>query len=218
MSNGRRSPPRFGKQICSTARKYRRVFDSFHRSPITASHCTLSDAPVSLQDSRSHSTTSKTHVPASSSNTEDIKLCLTVLEELSTSWDTARRIRLNLLELITKSSVAGIDVGDHTPQVSHSSTHQYNRRAELGIDLVILQGSGSSLSNHGSGRRQNYQYHTRGGRFHGDEGRETIGAMQVSGSVGFGLEQTLETMIGDEFAFGMDVMNNDSEWDTFLQE
>lgn len=204
------------KQICSAARKYRRVFGSFRRSPITATHCTLSAALVFLQNSSSPSSTDKTHIPSSSSNTEDIKICLSVLDELSTSWDTARRIRLNLLKLIKKSPVAGIDVGDHSSQFSKPPMRQCNGREDLGIDPVNLQAPDSSLRNPGSGNRQELQHHIWEDQLQSGEGQQTMGAM--SASVGFGLEQTLETMIGDEFAFGADITIDDSEWETFLQD
>lgn len=40
----------------------------------------------------------------------------------------------------------------------------------------------------------------------------------LSASLGFGLEHTLETMIGDPFAFSTDIMDDNIEWDSFLQQ
>lgn len=203
------------KQICRTARKYRRVFGSFRRSPITATHCTLSAALVFLRNARSRPVSDKTGIKSpSSSSTDDIKLCLAVLDELSTSWDTARRIRLNLLKLVMKFRVAGIDVGEYSPH--HFRDQKCYGKGHLDNDSESLQASGSSLEDPGSGNRHDSKQNPWDGHPQGSEGLRIKGPMDAT-SLGFGLEQTLETMIGDQFSFGAEIMDDDFEWDAFLQ-
>lgn len=204
------------KQICSTARKYRRVFGSFRRSPITATHCTLSAALVFLRNARSRPVTDETGMPPSSSSTDDIKLCLAVLDELSTSWDTARRIRLNLLKLVMKSQVAGIDVSNYSPRLSKDQIR--NGTGDLGNDPESLQPSGSSLDDPSSGNQHAFQYRPLEDHLQGSEAHQSKSPMDaMSASLGFGLEHTLETMIGDQFAFDTEFTGDDFEWDTFFQ-
>lgn len=195
------------KQICSTGRKYRRVFGSFRRSPITATHCTLSAALVFLRSAKARSVLDKTGEPTSSFNTDDIRLCLDVLDELSTSWDTARRIRLNLLKLIKKSRTTDTDAGQGLP-LSLEDDQPYGERS-LGKDPENLLAAGSTASH----------YQLLGNRPQGGEDQQSQSMVDaIPASLGFGLEHTLETMIGDQFAFGTDIMNDDFEWDEFWQQ
>lgn len=197
------------KQICSTARKYRRVFGSFRRSPITATHCTLSAALVFLRSAKARPVAATTGEPSSSFNTDDIRLCLDVLDELSTSWDTARRIRLNLLKLVKKARTTDADTDQGLPlSLEDEKTHG---DGSLGKDLEGLQAAGSATSHF-----QSWEYHQQGG----EDQLEQSGSMvdTIPASLGFGLEHTLETMIGDQFAFGTDIMNDDFEWDEFWQQ
>lgn len=78
--------------ICSIAQKYRQVFGGFQRSPISATHCTLSAALVLLED-LDHA-----------SNRNRMMMCLGVLEELSGSWCPARHIANNLKRLCVNVS------------------------------------------------------------------------------------------------------------------
>lgn len=201
------------KQICSTARKYRRVFGSFRRSPITATHCTLSAALVFMRNAKARSGVDTADVPSSGFSTEDLKVCLGVLDELSTSWDTARRIRLNLLKLVKNSRKVEVDVVQDvsTPfgdEKGHGEQH-------LGKDTGSLGGSGTPTT-----LEQSTSYHQPLGNYlQGSEVQQDQSTMDtMSASLGFGLEHTLETMIGDQFAFGTDLMNDDFEWDAFLQQ
>ncbi|KAF2017005.1 hypothetical protein BU24DRAFT_448773 [Aaosphaeria arxii CBS 175.79] len=77
--------------ICNVAARYRKNFGSFRLSPITAMHCTMSAILVFL-NTRSH----KLESAKPMKNTGNIKLCLRVLDELSTSWNPAKRIYNNL--------------------------------------------------------------------------------------------------------------------------
>lgn len=200
------------KQICSTARKYRRVFGSFRRSPITATHCTLSAALVFLRNAKARSAVNKDDGPSSGFSTEDLKICLDVLDELSTSWDTARRIRLNLLKLVN-SSKTDIDIGQD-PSTSFGDEKRH-AKGHSGRDPESLQRSGTPTTLEQSA--SHYQpleiYSQGGGNQQGMSAMDTMSA-----SMGFGLEHTLETMIGDQFPFGADVMDDDFEWDAFLQQ
>ncbi|OAL49308.1 hypothetical protein IQ07DRAFT_76934 [Pyrenochaeta sp. DS3sAY3a] len=82
-------------EICSVATKYRRTFGSFRLSPITATHCTLSAALILLR-----ATNQQWEESSPTVNTKNIGLCLRVLEELSVSWNPAKRIRQNLQKLL----------------------------------------------------------------------------------------------------------------------
>ncbi|PYH43658.1 Zn(II)2Cys6 transcription factor [Aspergillus saccharolyticus JOP 1030-1] len=75
------------KGICATGQKYRRVFQSFHRSPMSAMHSTLCAAVALLEDQESPS------------NAHYLACCITVLDELSTSWHPALFIGNNLRRL-----------------------------------------------------------------------------------------------------------------------
>lgn len=86
------------QDICVVAQKYREVYGSFHSSVLSATHCTLSVALVFIDEARQDSTTTFTHI----SRTKGIETCLTVLEELSYSWNPAMRIHKNLVTLCRK--------------------------------------------------------------------------------------------------------------------
>lgn len=204
------------KQICSTARKYRRVFGSFRRSPITATHCTLSAVLVLLRNSKPRSAVDTTDVPSSGLNTDDIKLCLEVLDELSTSWDTARRIRLNLLKLVTKSRTTGlVPGGDSYHSLDDGTGHG---GGQLDRNDGSVQASSSSPEHPDWGEPSTFHYEPLIEHPHGPDGQTGKSPMDaMSASLGFGLEHTLETMIGGQMAFGTDLMNDDFEWDAFLQ-
>lgn len=194
------------KQICSTARKYRRVFGSFRQSPITATHCTLSAALVFLRGTTARSGDDATGQPSSSCNTDDIRLCLDVLDELSTSWDTARRIRLNLLKLIKKPRTTDNEADQGFPIALEEE--KCHGGGSLDKSFEHLQPSGSTTSQY-----QPWDDHPQTG-----DDPQIKGMMDtMPASMGFGLEHTLETMIEDQFAFGADIMN-DFEWDHFWQQ
>lgn len=80
--------------ICTVGSKYRKTFHSFHQSPITATHCTLS-AVLTLIEAFNHH-----WEDVNIANTKNsIELGLTVLQELSDSWYPAKRIHQNLDKL-----------------------------------------------------------------------------------------------------------------------
>lgn len=81
------------RAICTIAQKYRQQSDSFHLSPITATHCTLSAATVLLEDIGGK----EDMLPSQKSRLE---VCVGVLEELARSWQPARHIGNNLRRLL----------------------------------------------------------------------------------------------------------------------
>lgn len=156
------------KHICSVARRYRRSFGTFRRSPITATHCTLSAALVFLRSAKSSTSANDGF------NTDDLILCLEVLAELSTSWDTARRIRLNLLRLMAKSSAAF---------QGHIELTQATQRTDWSAD-------GSSVLDHDRAMQDPFAPPA-------FEGQPLDTGLTNSTWIDFGLEQSLETMIND---------------------
>lgn len=197
------------KQICGTARKYRRIFGSFRRSPITVTHCTLSAALVFLRNAKARSA----DVPSSAFSTDDLKICLDVLDELSISWDTARRIRLNLIKLVKNSRKTDVDVGRDQPPPDGNERRRGKEPSRETRGNV--QGPGTSTT----AGQSSLHYQPREDYPLGGEEQQGTGAMDaMSASLGFGLEHTLETMIGDQFAFDTDMMGDDFEWDAFLQQ
>lgn len=89
----------------STARAYRQAFGSFRKSPVTATHCTLSAAVVLVQSQRND-------LPINL-----LEASLEVLGELSTSWDIARRLRSHLLRLCRSKHIALGVLGHCSPDV-----------------------------------------------------------------------------------------------------
>ncbi|OJJ36164.1 hypothetical protein ASPWEDRAFT_112374 [Aspergillus wentii DTO 134E9] len=88
------------KRICAVGRKYQQAFGSFRQSAVTATYCSLSAALILIQSEypRSHTNLSLT------GNSADLETLLLVLDELSTSWDIARRIRRSLVRLLEEKS------------------------------------------------------------------------------------------------------------------
>lgn len=83
------------RQICVIARKYQHEFGSFRRSPLTATHCSLS-AVLYLLSKHGVSEIKAT-------DRRDVQTCLKVLEELGESWQPPRRYWKNLRTLVQKS-------------------------------------------------------------------------------------------------------------------
>ncbi|KAK9238586.1 phosphoesterase family protein [Lipomyces kononenkoae] len=80
------------------AQKYRNEFGSFRLSPITATYCTLSAALALLDDIGSDSGERESNF-----HNTGVETCLKVLEELSTSWNPAKRIWSNLNRLYERA-------------------------------------------------------------------------------------------------------------------
>ena len=77
------------KAICAVSQKYREIFGSFRRSPLTATHCNLMASLVFLQRQRRGEKGKKNYFDS----------CAKVLEELSESWNPASRLLRNMLKL-----------------------------------------------------------------------------------------------------------------------
>ncbi|KAL1650353.1 hypothetical protein SLS58_001170 [Diplodia intermedia] len=100
------------RQMVLVTRKYRHAYGSFRRSPITATYCSLSAALTLLQisklDSAVEAAGKTRHIARM------VEACLEVLQELSTSWDIARRLRESLVKLYRQFSSGG-KVASQTP-------------------------------------------------------------------------------------------------------
>jgi hypothetical protein len=127
------------KQICVIARKYRQVFGSFRQSAITATHCLLSAAVVFLDLEKDPM------IDPSPRSKDDLDVCLGALDELSTSWNTARRIRQNLLHLIeTQRGNTNIGSASRSQTLNHR-LKAWPQSRFLSSDLDNVQ----QLSEHG---------------------------------------------------------------------
>ncbi|CAG7945280.1 unnamed protein product [Penicillium nalgiovense] len=88
--------------MCIVAQKYRQTFGSFKLSPITATHCMLSAASIIIEKccvDPSMKFEAGNQGPRGPSSQAAVGLCLQVLQELSTSWNIAKRIGRNLEKL-----------------------------------------------------------------------------------------------------------------------
>ncbi|KAJ0312485.1 hypothetical protein COL516b_001569 [Colletotrichum fioriniae] len=85
------------KRICHAGKKYRQVFGSFRRSPITATHCTLTAALVLIQYASPDPEFANTGRPCC---TIYIEACLEVLAELGISWRPAAKMRSDLIKYL----------------------------------------------------------------------------------------------------------------------
>ncbi|KAI9042162.1 uncharacterized protein KD926_006081 [Aspergillus affinis] len=86
------------RKMRAVAQKYRQEFGSFRLSPITATHCTLSAALVSLENYSFEVEGTKTE-QHSLAQKHEIEAFLQTLKELSTSWYPAKCIHLHLGKL-----------------------------------------------------------------------------------------------------------------------
>lgn len=111
------------RQICLVSRKYRQVFGGFQKSPISATHCTLSAALIFLGAQKRD--------PARMSHYHGIEACLKNLEELSTSWDIAKRF-LESLRILSNER-GHRKKGVPSPNNQHASiSNNSNEYPELG--------------------------------------------------------------------------------------
>ncbi|KAL4911504.1 hypothetical protein BDW74DRAFT_184806 [Aspergillus multicolor] len=101
------------RAICLVAQKYRRTFGGYQQSPIPPTHCTLSAALVLLTETEAEAKTSLVS-PAMTSLKRQLQLCLTVLDELSSSWSPAKHIAHNLRKLCL--STTSDDIFSMAPQ------------------------------------------------------------------------------------------------------
>ncbi|KAH6647228.1 fungal-specific transcription factor domain-containing protein [Truncatella angustata] len=106
------------KNISTLGDRYREGFGSFRRSPISATHCTLSAVLAILQLSNCSNHT------ADGSNADKIRPCLRTLHELSVSWTPPRRYYQNLLKMVRRATT------------THNETKE--------LDLAVIEGRPSS--------------------------------------------------------------------------
>jgi len=94
------------RSMCLIIQKYRQTFGSFKMSPITATYCTLSAALIIIEncctvENKSVKPVSNEDGSRNPSPHVAVGLCLQVLQELSTSWNIAKRIGRNLEKVYT---------------------------------------------------------------------------------------------------------------------
>lgn len=97
------------RSISSLGDQYRKVFGSFRRSPITATHANLS-AALALFNPRG---ANKPGTRCNPSDDPRIKSCLQTLEELSVAWTPPRKYLSSVLKMIQSYS-AGQQKGAKT--------------------------------------------------------------------------------------------------------
>ncbi|GIJ88278.1 hypothetical protein Asppvi_007197 [Aspergillus pseudoviridinutans] len=115
------------RAICTIAQKYRQQFGSFHLSPITATHCTLSAATVLLEDIDGEDI-----LPSQKSRLE---VCVGVLEELAGSWQPARHTGNNLRRLLSARYNLTLPGGEKADQLQ-SQTGGDLFAQSMGFDIV----------------------------------------------------------------------------------
>lgn len=115
--------------VCIAAKKYRNAFGSFHKSPISATHCLLSAALVLLQVASNDSEASVKRAAAA-----NVEICLQCLSELSVSWKIAGRIHHNLTLLKTrKLDVQGNDQEDKCNSIAAMPAWETDHQTEVNL-------------------------------------------------------------------------------------
>ncbi|KAL3426421.1 C6 transcription factor [Phlyctema vagabunda] len=84
------------KSICATSQRYRELFATFRRSPLTATHCNLMAALIFLRQQD----------PPRRKKNEAFDACAQVLRELSEPWNPAGRLLENILKLRNTSRLS----------------------------------------------------------------------------------------------------------------
>lgn len=190
------------KQICLIGKKYQQVFGSFRRSPVTATHCSLSAAVVLI-----HAELTQTQPNSGTSNSSDLQTLLTILGELSISWDIARRIRQSLLETLEKKypGVYSHDLPD-TVTSNHITGEDYQ---VPGSDFIT-----EPSNSHGPGMR---------GAFHDshiDPFADNTNSLEEQLSYPAFLESIPTTVPSAEGVMGtandIDTFNNILQWPAFV--
>ncbi|CCF45849.1 nitrogen assimilation transcription factor nirA, partial [Colletotrichum higginsianum] len=119
------------KRICHAGKKYRQVFGSFRRSPISATHCILTATLVLIQYASPDPDFANTGRPCC---TLYIEACLEILKELSTSWKPACRTRANLIKYLYQK---------YPERIPNSLLHDERRNTavapEKGVEMLAAQ-------------------------------------------------------------------------------
>ncbi|KAL4733168.1 fungal-specific transcription factor domain-containing protein [Aspergillus similis] len=143
------------RAVCLILQKYRHVFGGFQKSPITATHCTLSAALVLLAEVEAEAKTSLVS-PAIASLKNKLNLCLTVLDELSQSWSPAKYIARNLptqpnpagksdldatipLDMSAEMAYTSFELPDHrVPQLSPMNSLPSHLELSMSVDSLPI--------------------------------------------------------------------------------
>ncbi|KAH7131319.1 fungal-specific transcription factor domain-containing protein, partial [Dactylonectria macrodidyma] len=83
-------------EICQLGDRYREMFGTFRKSPLTATHCTLTAALVTLRFSREEENT------ISEDREKRVRSCIQTLQELSDSWTPPRRYWPAVLKMMVE--------------------------------------------------------------------------------------------------------------------
>lgn len=119
------------KQICYLSEQYRKKWGSFRKSPITATHCTLS-AALALFHTLCKDTGEEVIMDVDMKNFET---CLQTLQELSTAWTPPRKYHHNLRRMMHDKSTANdqvdIDNSDSVTELVDYSGQNADREADV---------------------------------------------------------------------------------------
>lgn len=132
------------KQICVLGKKYRLEYGTFRKSPLTATHCTLSAALLILQKLKA------SRKMNSNSDLMYLKSCLAVMHELSPSWQPALQYWKNLSRIydeISPSASGEAESNKTTKNMDHSD-HLELTQFEWSDDLFLGVQSASLGAEH----------------------------------------------------------------------
>ncbi|KAL6407211.1 Zn(2)-Cys(6) zinc finger domain protein [Ilyonectria robusta] len=117
------------KEICVIGDMYRENFGSFRKSPLTATHCTLSAALVMLHGYNRED--GKTTGP----EMDCVDSCIKTLQELSDSWTPPRRYWRNLVRMIGNRQSSASDSVIAT-QEAQTDGHQDEARLTSATNIL----------------------------------------------------------------------------------
>ncbi|PYH93346.1 hypothetical protein BO71DRAFT_327935 [Aspergillus ellipticus CBS 707.79] len=119
--------------ICSLGEQYRQVFGGFRKSPITATHCTLSAALALLNPQ----CRGPQNADFNDVDMDKMTSCLNTLQELSQSWTPPRKYHRSILRVIHSQQSSGLesdlDVFSAFPNVGFPPSYQASDNNPLGI-------------------------------------------------------------------------------------
>lgn len=137
-------------EICLLGERYRETFGSFRRSPLTATHCTLTAALVImfLRDGSMGTWAQADHTK--------LHGCLQTLHELSVSWGPPLRYWRTLTKIIIQRGSEDVtedeaQVVDTMPKSStpgyQQNQYQTGGRVEVASDITALEDVSQNLEN-----------------------------------------------------------------------
>ncbi|KAF4459425.1 Transcription factor [Fusarium albosuccineum] len=125
-------------EIRSLGEQYRQVFGSFRRSPITATHCSLSAALIAANAHDFRGT------EVNKDDRDCVSSCIQTLQELSDSWTPSRRFWRTL-------------TGAHGPK-SEKQTTKCQQTSVPGPDEVVSSMNGTNWTGGSSGDQRDNSY------------------------------------------------------------